>query len=84
MKKEIIIKKELERLLDDLYLPLGKTRKAIQSFVLELRQSTIQDCIDKFMFEVFIAKDGILPLKEIWLKPNEIGEIRKKLTNLIK
>jgi len=41
-----------------------------------------QDTIDELVAEIFIRKDGILPLKNIFFKPSSINEIRDKLKKL--
>jgi len=37
-----------------------------------------EEIIDEMVAEIFIRKDGILPLRDIYLKPNEIKKIREK------
>ena len=41
-----------------------------------------QELLNKLIVEIFIAKDGILPSRDIWFKFNEIEEIRNKLEKL--
>ena len=34
-----------------------------------------EEILNELVYEIFVAKDGILPLRKIWIKPNEIMEI---------
>jgi len=38
---------------------------------------------NEMIAEIFIRKDGILPLRDVWIKPDEIQKIRKTLKKTI-
>jgi len=61
-----------------------KTKKWIKEKSEEALSRQREEIIDEMVAEIFIRKDGILPLRDIYLKPNEIKEIREKLKRIIK
>ena len=49
----------------------------------ELLAQQKEELIDNMVAEIFIMKDGILPIRNIFFKPNEIAEIRKTLEKVM-
>jgi len=75
--------KEFDRWVKYKYHPkfLGqfKELEEIKSFISKVIFHQKEEIIDELVAEIFIRKDGILPLKGVFIKPNEIREIKKQL-----
>lgn len=96
MKKEITNWEKIEKEFDEKFSEesggcyYGKDQYGFENYLPEVALSDIksffrhqfQQQLDDFIFEVFIAKDGILPLMDIFIKPRKIGQIRKQLEKL--
>jgi len=52
----------------------------IKQFITDNRLKLIDDLVD----EIFVAKDGVLGLRDIFIKPTEIRKIRNKLKQELK
>jgi len=89
-KKKKLNNKIIEELIESIY-PFIMAKYMTKSGKMDRIRTQIkkalsrqrEEIIDEMVAEIFIRKDGILPLRDIYLEPNEIKEIREKLKKRI-